>query len=207
MIVKLLNNENEIKQVVEIHMKVFKNFFLSFLGERFLEVMYREFFFDEDSGIIIASEEGKIVGFLAYSCNLSNLYKKMLRHNFITLGYLSSIAVIRKPNIVFRILRAFKYSKKALRKEKYVNLSSIGSLPNKKGVGSILINELKNTFYKKEYKYIKLETDKVDNVKVNHFYIKNKFILADSFVTPEGREMNEYRYYYEEGKNEDFIYS
>ena len=97
---------------------------------------------------------------------------------------------------MFRLLRAFTYSKKSERKEKYMELSSIGVLPNqeRKNIGSKLIDKLKEIFESSDCKYIKLETDAIDNEKANNFYIKNGFTLQGSYKTPEGREMNEYRY-------------
>ena len=45
------------------------------------------------------------------------------------------------------------------------------------------------------YEYINLETDACGNDAANKFYIKNGFRLARSYVTAEGRKMNEYRYH------------
>ncbi|KXU16623.1 hypothetical protein SORDD17_00170 [Streptococcus oralis] len=42
---------------------------------------------------------------------------------------------------------------------------------------------------------MKLETDAVNNDRVNHFYEKNGFQLHREFTTAEGRKMNEYMYY------------
>ena len=44
------------------------------------------------------------------------------------------------------------------------------------------------------YAYINLETDAENNDAVNRFYVKNGFELARSYFSPEGREMNEYRF-------------
>ena len=45
-----------------------------------------------------------------------------------------------------------------------------------------------------EYEYINLETDALNNDSVNRFYQKNGFVLSKTYVTDEGREMNEYRF-------------
>lgn len=63
------------------------------------------------------------------------------------------------------------------------------------GVGSLLIQHLKDITDFTSYTYINLETDACNNDAVNHFYVRNGFELAREYVTAEGRKMNEYRYY------------
>ena len=77
-----------------------------------------------------------------------------------------------------------------------MELSSICVDPKfgNKGIGSKLIDKLKEITDFSDYMYINLETDACDNDSVNKFYIKNGFKLARSYVTKEGRKMNEYRY-------------
>ena len=83
------------------------------------------------------------------------------------------------------------------KEDAYVELSSICVHPKAagKGIGSRLIDKLKGITDFTVYKYINLETDACDNAAVNLFYLGNGFQLARSYVTAEGRKMNEYRYY------------
>ena len=94
---------------------------------------------------------------------------------------------------------AFNYSNESKREESYMELSSIGVSPEDKnrGIGSKMIRYLYDISDKNRFKYIKLETDKDDNEGANYFYLKNGFVLDHSFRTPEGRNMNEYRLYFE----------
>ncbi len=80
--------------------------------------------------------------------------------------------------------------------QKYVELASICVNPGIKGhgLGTKLIDALKSRVDFSHYEYINLETDAVNNDKVNDFYKKNKFVLYRWYVTNEGRKMNEYRY-------------
>ena len=64
----------------------------------------------------------------------------------------------------------------------------------KQGIGSKLIGHLKGMVDFNKYAYINLETDAENNDAVNRFYVKNGFELARSYFSPEGREMNEYRF-------------
>lgn len=193
----ITDNINKVENVVDIHVRSFKSFFLTFLGKGFLKQLYKHFINHKNSGLLLALENDKILGFLAYSENLSDFYKTLLRKKFFILGWYSFLAFIKDPKIMFRLLRAFTYSKKVQKKEKYIELSSIGVLPDQenKDIGTNLINKLKEILKDSECEYIKLETDAENNEKVNKFYVKNNFILKGMYITLEGRKMNEYRFY------------
>lgn len=185
-----------IKQVVSIHLDTFKGFFLTFMGKGFLTQMYRAYTRHDPSKLLIAEEEGRVVGFLAYSGELSALYKFMLKKQLFAFAWYSLGAFIRKPKIFMRLIRAFLKPGESAREEKYVKLTSIGVSPNSKskGVGSKLIDEMKNMVDFSIYEYISLETDAEDNVVANNFYLKNGFSFVKEYQTNEGRKMNEYRY-------------
>lgn len=194
--VTMLKNKARINEVVNIHMQSFSGFFLTFLGKGFLKQLYKGFIEHEDSGLLTAIEDDKIIGFLAYSADLSSFYKCLLRRHFFSLAWYAGVAFLRNPPIFFRLLRAFSYSENAKRDEKYVELSSIGVLPDMegKGVGTHLISTLKRKVNTDKYQYIKLETDAENNEAANNFYKKNGFVLDHEYVTHEGRRMNEYRF-------------
>ena len=87
----------------------------------------------------------------------------------------------------------------AKREEKYIELSSIGVAPTakSKGIGSKLVDYLKETEKTSDCEYICLETDAENNDGANAFYVKNGFTLEREYTTKEDRKMNEYRYYLE----------
>lgn len=195
--ITILNDKNKIDEIVNIHMQSFSGFFLTFLGKGFLKQLYKGFLEEKNSNLIVASDiNGKILGFLAYSSNLSGFYKYLIKKHLISFGWYAMFGFFRNPKIFFRLIRAFTYSQEAKREEKYIELSSIGVLPVKEnsGIGSKLINYLKELDFR-EYQYIKLETDAINNENTNKFYKKNKFVVSNSYSTPEGRVMNEYRFY------------
>ena len=185
-----------IEQTVEIHLKTFTGFFLTFLGRGFLKELYAGYAEHEKSGLIIAEEEGKVLGFLAYSEELSGLYKYLIKRKIIKFAWFSFWAFLRKPGSFMRLIRAFLKPGESVRDESYVELASIGVLPEQKGknIGTQLIKCLQAKFDPDKFSYIKLETDAENNESVNNFYIKNGFRLAASYETNEGRKMNEYRW-------------
>lgn len=185
-----------IEQTVDIHLKTFTGFFLTFLGRGFLKELYTGYAQHEKSGLIIAEEEGNVLGFLAYSEDLGGFYKYLIKRRLIQFAWFSFWAFLRKPASFMRLIRAFLKPGESKREEKYVELASIGVLPEQKGknIGSELIKCLQTRFDSDKFSYIKLETDAENNDSVNKFYVKNGFSLAGSYVTNEGRKMNEYRW-------------
>lgn len=191
------SEKSVINDIVEIHLETFKGFFLTFMGRGFLRQMYSSYCTHEMSDILVAFESnGAPVGFVAYSGNMSGLYKHMIKTRLIPFAWFSAAAFFRRPAAFMRIVRAFLKPGESKRKENYVELASIGVDPaiKSKGVGSLLIDALKKEVDFSEYAYISLETDAVDNDGANHFYQKNGFVLEREYETHEGRKMNEYRY-------------
>ena len=185
-----------INDIVDIHIRTFKHFFLTFMNKGFLRQMYRSYCEYQNAELLVALDHDKAVGFIAYSTDMSGLYKFMLKRHLISFGWYAFLAFLRKPSIFAKLFGAFTKPKQAEREDSYVRLSSIGVDPDCKseGIGSKLIDEMKSRVDFSRYHYISLETDANDNDAVNSFYQKNDFALAYAFVTSEGREMNEYRY-------------
>ena len=196
-IYELENPSSErIKAIAELHKRAFPSFFLTQLGVPFLKTLYTGYSEDKKSGIIVAEEEEKLVGFLAYSNDYPQFYKGLIKRHLFKFALCSIGAVIRHPTFIKRLLGAFKKSESVVKEDKYVELASIcvDPLIEKRGVGSDLICFLKGRVDFSTYKYINLETDAENNVSANRFYQKNGFQLSREFLTAEGRRMNEYRY-------------
>ena len=192
---KVLNSEL-VKKIAELHAKAFPTFFLTQLGIPFLKTLYTGYLEDADSGIIIAEEKERLVGFIAFSNDYPRFYKGLIKHHIIKFALCSLGAAIRHPSFIKRLLGAFKKSDSVVKTEKYVELASICVDPGieNRGVGSKLIDYLKGLVDFEHYAFINLETDVDGNDGVNRFYVKNGFELERQFVTAEGRKMNEYRY-------------
>lgn len=190
------NEKQVIEDIVTIHLNTFAGFFLTFMGRGFLKQMYQCYCDYDESGLLVAEENGTPVGFLAYASDFSGLYKFMIKTRLLKFAWYSLGAFFRKPSSFMRILSAFLKPSEVKREENYVELSSIGVNPNSKnkGVGTLLVDELKKIVDFDKYAYITLETDAVQNESVIHFYDKNGFKKARLYETSEGRKMYEYRF-------------
>lgn len=189
--------ERKLLEIVDIHLKTFEGFFLTFMGRGFLYHMYLSYCEDANSNLLVAVDENnKIIGFVAYSEDMSGLYKHMIKRHLIAFAWYSVGAFLRKPKVFMRLVRAFLKPSESKREECYVELSSIGVEPGvkSKGVGTQLIDAVKSRVDFTKNEYISLETDAVSNDAVNCFYMKNGFELVREYETREGRKMNEYRY-------------
>ncbi|MBR4173198.1 MAG: GNAT family N-acetyltransferase [Clostridia bacterium] len=194
-----------IKNIAKLHAEAFPHFFLTQLGTAFLETLYKGYIEDGNSGIIVAENDGNIVGFVAYSKEYSEFYKNLIKNHIVRFGICSAIAAIKHPLFIKRLFGAFNKSNSVKKQEPYVELASICVSPKAEhmGIGSALLGYLiEHTDFTK-YEYINLETDAENNEAVNRFYIKNGFYLARQYMTPENRKMNEYRYGV---KNENLVH-
>lgn len=189
-------NADYIKRIAKLHKTAFSTFFLTQLGLPFLKALYEGYLEDENSGIIVAEEDGRLFGFIAYSNDYPTFYKGLIKHHLVKFAVCSLGAAIRHPSFMKRIFGAFKKSESVVKTERYVELASICVDPQieGRGVGTQLVDYLKSIVDFDVYAYINLETDADDNEAVNRFYVKNGFRLERTYSTAEGRRMNEYRY-------------
>lgn len=183
-----------VEQIVAIHLTSFPGFFLTFLGKGFLKYLYRGFILHPDSGILVAKEESRVVGVLAYSTELSKFYSFILRRYFFPFAWYGFLGALRSPKSILRIIRALTYPSAKKTDEKYIEISSIAVDPivQTKGIGSELIKQLCEMFKDSEFQVIRLETDAENNEAANTFYQKNGFSIDSISQSPEGRRMNHY---------------
>ena len=190
------NDQVYIRELAYLHCQAFPDFFLTQLGEPFLRTLYEGYLDDPNSGIIVAEDSQSLLGFIAYSNDYPEFYKRLINGKIVQFAWCSFLAVLRHPMFTKRILGAFKKSESVKKTEKYVELASICVKPSieGRGVGSALIDYLKTKVDFNEYAYINLETDAVNNERAIGFYERNGFAFSGDYITPEGRKMNEYRY-------------
>lgn len=125
------NEKKLINEIVSIHLNTFEGFFLTFMGRGFLNQMYKSYCDYEYAGLLVAEDGNKTLGFLAYSSNFSGLYKYMIKTKIIPFAWYSIGAFFRKPSAFMHIIKAFLKPGEAKRKERYVELASIGVDPNR----------------------------------------------------------------------------
>lgn len=181
-------------KVVEIHSSSFPTFFLTFLGPRFLYLLYSEILRMPESVALVAMENGEPAGFVAGVTHQSQFYSQLIRRRLFSFARASLLAAARRPSIVPRLFRALSYSRNSQEASAQALLMSIAVAPyaSGKGVGQQLVKAFLAEIQAKGVSSVSLTTDRDNNERTNRFYRQLGFEVTRTYTTPEGRHMNEY---------------
>jgi ribosomal protein S18 acetylase RimI-like enzyme len=183
-----------IPQVTEVHLHAFEDFFLSFLGPRFLHLYYESIVDYPGATGYVYIRDGYVTGFVCGTVSPSRFYRHLLRTRWWRFAVAALGATLRRPMIIPRLFRALLYPGQTPRREDTATLTSIAVDPaaQGRGVGAKLVAAFLKDMRAQGLKYVDLTTDRHGNDKVNAFYQKQGFRCERISITPEGREMNEY---------------
>lgn len=184
----------DVPECVCIHMQAFQGFFLTFLGEQFLRELYTAIASDPSGiGFVAGNSEG-LLGFVVGTDQPPGLYRRLLRRRWWNFALASLGALIKRPGIFPRLLRAFTKPAQKMEVRNCGTLMSIAVLPEAQGkrIGQILVTAFLCEAARRGLEYVNLTTDRLNNESVNKFYTRMGFKLLRDYVTPEGRLMNEY---------------
>jgi GNAT superfamily N-acetyltransferase len=185
-----------IQQVVDVHMQAFPDFFLTFLGPRFLREFYASFSY-EPTGIGFVAEDnegGGIVGVVVGPLVPQGYFKRLLIKRWWAFCLASIGAVLKRPAVVKRLFRALFYRGESPPGPQRSLLSSIAVSPKVqgRGIGQALVERWVEEVKRRGHIGCYLTTDANDNDKINNFYQKLGWKIESTYTTPEGRVMNRY---------------
>jgi ribosomal protein S18 acetylase RimI-like enzyme len=185
---------DHVNAVVSVHLASFHGYFLSFLGPRFLHLLYTEIIKEPDHIAFVAQDASGVVGFVVGVTQQSGFYARLARKRQYAFAIAALGAAARNVKIIPRLFRALSYSRRSRTAAAQALLMSIGVLPEVQhtGVGKRLITTFLNAMRQEKVDKVSLTTDRDGNEKVNNFYQKLGFNLYRTYVTPEGRGINEY---------------
>src|SRR3954464_104743 len=89
---------DDVEAVTAVHLAAFPDFFLSFLGARFLRQLYRAVLADEEGMAFVAADGDRVIGFVAGSGS-AGFYRRAARRRWLRFGWASLGALMRKPSI------------------------------------------------------------------------------------------------------------
>ena len=186
----------DVREVVSIHRRSFQGFFLSFLGENFLALFYNGVILSPQGLAWVYEGDKRIEGFICGAIDPSGFFRSLLKKKWRHFAFASLGAVVKRPSIIPRLLRAVRHPSSSPGGMDKVELMSIGVDPEtqSKGIGKSLVHHFLDTCRTAGVREVNLTTDRWENEKVNRFYQNLGFILKRSYTTPEKREMNEYVY-------------
>jgi ribosomal protein S18 acetylase RimI-like enzyme len=184
----------DVKDVVEIHLKSFRGFFLTFLGPRFLSEFYMGIL-DDPAGLAYVSMDAECVtGFVAGASEPLGFYSRLLHRRWYRFALSALMPALKNPSIIPRLLRAIRKPRDVFYRSRTGTIMSVAVAPESQGqgVGQVLIRTFLKEAANRGLNHIDLMTDKNNNNSVNQFYQHMGFHCSRTFVTSEGREMNEY---------------
>jgi ribosomal protein S18 acetylase RimI-like enzyme len=186
---------DDMREIVDVHMASFRNFFLTFLGRRFLELLYKEIAAEPFSVVLVAvTPQNTVAGFAAGVADQASLYKRLAMKHWFEFGLASCPTAFRHPGIIPRLLRAFRYAGDAAEAACPALLMSLAVAPcaMSKGVGRLLVRNFISAMALYDVDAVCLKTDRENNDGANHFYRRMGFSLVREYQTAEGRWLNEY---------------
>jgi ribosomal protein S18 acetylase RimI-like enzyme len=186
---------NEVAGVVDVHLASFQNFFLSFLGRPFLDLLYREMANESGSVFLIAlSAKAEILGFAAGVPDLPAFYRRLLRERWLVFGLASVRAALLRPSIIPRLWRALGAAETANQAPCPATLMSIAVAPEamNKGLGKRLLEAFLRGMASEGVEKICLTTDRDDNAAAIGLYERSGFRRVREYQTPEKRWLLDY---------------
>ena len=187
-------NVNDVNAVVKVHLSSFQGFFLTFLGRQFLSELYAGIVVDSTGIAFVYREEDRVLGFIAGTSQPAGFYSHLLHRRWWRFALASLIPILKNPLIIPRLLRAFRKPQDVSNQPDTGTLMSIAVTPEAqgRGLGQVLVKAFLEEAADRGLKHVDLTTDKNNNDSVNQFYQRMGFQCSRTFVTSEGREMNEY---------------
>lgn len=185
----------DVEDVVTIHYHSFPGFFLTFLGKKFLRLLYSEILRTPGHVAFVSRDHRtqEVTGFVVGVTQQQGFYKRVARQRWLAFALASLPAVARRPMIVPRLFRALTYSKTLPNPTAALLMSiAVSREMAGKGVGQQLIRCFLKEMQSQEVPTVSLTTDHDNNERANRFYQQVGFSLAQTYVTAEGRKMNEY---------------
>ena len=164
---------SDIDEVVALHLKAFPNFFLSFLGPRFLKEFYMSFVVDPQGiGFVARDPAERIIGAVVGPADPFRYFQKLLIRRWWAFCLASVGAVVRKPSSASRLFQAFFYRGDATSGPTRSLLSSVAVAPGaqRRGVGKELVERWVEEIRRRGISGCYLTTDADENAVDNGFY-------------------------------------
>lgn len=185
-------NTNDVDNIVKIHCDAFKDFFLTSLGSQFLKFYYTCFVKSNETVLMVAEEDGLILGFSASTKICKGFNSRLIKSNMVSLSMISLRLLLTSPYSLLRLVKNLtKKGKSVEDNEDYAELYSIGvcKTAQGKGVGKKLLSGSEQLMKAEGVERISLTTDYVNNEKAVGFYLSMGYETLYEFVTYPDRKM------------------
>jgi GNAT superfamily N-acetyltransferase len=135
-----------------------------------------------------------VLGIVVGPLDPPRFFRRLLRQRCWSFCASTLSALLKRPLILGRLLRAVLYRGAAPAGGLQSLLSSVAVAPEARGhgIGAALVRRWVDEAHRRGAAGCYLTTDADDNGEVNRFYLREGWVLESSFATPEGRRMNRY---------------
>lgn len=184
--------EKDIDEIASLHVKAFKDFFLSELGVNFLKTYYKAVLKSCDGLLLVVEKDKEIYGFCAASKKSQGFNKHLVKENLISFGLQGIRLLLVRPTALLRLLRNFdKRDSNHEDKGDYAELYSIAVIPKAQGsgAGKLLLQQLELEIKESGIKELSLTTDYCNNDNVIGFYKSTGYDIMYEFITYPQRKM------------------
>lgn len=191
-----MKNE-DVHDVVSIHLKTLPCLFLTSLGQHFLFQLYTFFSESVDAISLVAKDEDKVVvGYIAGAINPEIHFGKVLKKRWYYFACACLGSIIKNPRVLIRLFKSLFSLCEPPPLQNSGLISQLGVLPNYQGkkIGQLLVREFLNIAKAKGKRYVYLTTDCENNSAVNKFYQKLGFLIESTYISSVGRKVNRYIY-------------
>ena len=180
--------------VAKIHKKCLDKSFLATLGEKFLTLLYKTLVEYKKGILLVAEDDGKIIGFVSATADTGGFYRYFLKKRFIKAAFLLLPKAI-DLNTLKKIFETLKYSKKneiniLLPKAELLSIA-VKEDYQRKGVAKQLFKALVNEFHKMGINEFRIVVGS-SLFKAKNFYQKMGCIKVGEFELHKGEKSEIY---------------
>jgi ribosomal protein S18 acetylase RimI-like enzyme len=181
---------DDLDAVVAIHLAAFPNFFLTFLGSRFLRVFYGAVM--RDGIALVATVNDRVAGFVVGMLDSKSFYRRLLWRRFVPVAIAIAPVLLRHPSVFSRVMRRAR--QRTSEDASGAELMSLAVHPREQrtGLGRALVEAFIASVRQSGTESLWLITDAAQNDAVKRFYETLGFEMRREFTNTEGRELVEY---------------
>ena len=187
--------QQHVADVVRVHQSAFPDYFLTFLGYRFLFLFYSEILKTEGNSSIIAwsDEAGSVVSFAVSVKDQEHFYSRLIKRRLVSFALAAIVPAIRKPTIIPRLFRALKYPNISRKSPAEACFLSMGVLPEMRGqrLALRMTDQMMLQLKEDGVKSVLFVIDRDVNERAKSFHYRYGAKPVREYQTPEGRWMED----------------
>lgn len=182
----------DIKGIVDVHCSAFKGFFLTELGNNFLQLYYSSYFKEPSAVLLVAEKEGEVVGFSSAASSSAGFNTRLVKNDFMKYALRGCVIALSKPKALFNLSKNWSHrDPSVMDKGDYAELMSIAVSPNVQGggIGKLLIQETEEMVKNLSASRFSLTTDYYNNEATIAFYKRCGYEVMYEFTAYPNRKM------------------